>query len=68
FLTFLVKEISRVVTFLALFNFQDAVPITRLVHYTTLSSFCQVLFSSFSKNFSFVVTVENSLIIIPQFF
>lgn len=50
-LTFLVKEISRVVTYLALFNFQDAVSISRLIYYITFWSFCQVFFESFQKLF-----------------
>ena len=48
------KEISRVVTFLALFNFQDAVQLSafwavQLFYYITSLTVCQVLFSSFFK-------------------
>ena len=48
------KGISRVVTFLALFNFQDAVLLpafwaVKPFYYITSSQLCQVLFSSFFK-------------------
>ena len=55
--SFSFKGISRVVTFLALFNFQDAVSLTafwavQLFYYIITSCFCQVLFSSFFKKLS----------------
>ena len=48
---FSLKKFQGSLLILALFNFQDAVLINQLIHYITFSSFCQVLFQVFSKNF-----------------